>query len=220
MGAVDYARQQAGVSVVSMSWGSGEFPSETSLDSHFTSANGQGITFIASSGDAPGVSYPSVSPNVLAIGGTSLYLNNNNSYKFESAWSSSGGGVSQYESKPSYQVYIGGSKRAVADAAYDADQSTGVYVYDTTGGGGWYMVGGTSAGSPQWASLLAIANEGRFWSNSLGTLDGPTQTLPAIEDFLPLSDFHVIGGGYNTQTGWGTPVANKMINDLLTNQYV
>ncbi|HKM53210.1 MAG TPA: hypothetical protein VJY33_07330, partial [Isosphaeraceae bacterium] len=55
--------------------------------------------------------------------------------------------------------------------------------------------------------------------NGLGTLDGPSQTLPAIEEFLPRSDFHIIGGHRNNQTGWGTPVANLMINDLTTNTY-
>jgi subtilase family serine protease len=217
-GAVDYARRQSGVGVVSMSWGRGEFSGETSYDGYFTSQNGQGITFIASSGDFPGVQYPSGSPNVLAIGGTSLYLNGN-SYNSESIWGSSGGGVSAYEPKPSYQVYISGSMRAVPDAAYDADPNTGFYVYDRTGGSGWYAVGGTSAGAPQWAALIAIANEGRAW-NGLGTLNGPTQTLPAVEEYLPLSDFHFIGGHYNTQTGWGTPVANKMIYDLTSNTYV
>jgi subtilase family serine protease len=209
MGAVDYARRQAGVSVVSMSWGAGEFSGESYYDSYFTSQNGQGITFIASSGDTPGTEYPSVSPNVLAIGGTTLNLNSDNSYSYETAWSGSGGGVTAYD-----------SKSQVPDAAYDADPNTGFYVYNTTYGTGWSEVGGTSAGAPQWAAMIAIANEGRLWSNYLGTLDGPTQTLPAVDAYLPLSDFHVIGGTYNTQTGWGTPVANKMINDLLTNQYV
>jgi subtilase family serine protease len=219
MGAVDYARRQAGVGVVSMSWGGGEFAGETSLDSYFTSRNGQGITFTAASGDSPGVLFPSASPNVLAIGGTSLNLNTNNSYNSESIWGSSGGRISAYESKPWYQVYVSGVMRAAPDAAYDANPYTGFSVYDTTGGGGWYEVGGTSAGAPQWAALIAIADQGRAW-NGLGTLDGPSQTLPAVEDFLPLSDFHVIGGGYNTQSGWGTPVANKLIPDLTTNTYV
>jgi subtilase family serine protease len=218
--AVDYARTQPGVSVVSMSWGGPEFNGETSYDGYFTSLNGQGITFIASSGDYPGVQYPSASPNVLAIGGTSLYLNGN-SYNGESIWAPTGGGVSAYEPAPFYQLYLGGSmgwRRAVPDAAYDADPNTGFWVYDTTGGNGWYAVGGTSAGAPQWAALIAIANQGRA-GNGLGTLDGQYQTLPAIEEFLPRSDFHIIGGSRNNQTGWGTPVANLMINDLTTNTY-
>src|SRR5262249_53291884 len=57
--AVDYARIQPDVSVVSMSWGSGEFPSETSYDTHFNTPSGHGgVTFVASSGDSGTMSYP------------------------------------------------------------------------------------------------------------------------------------------------------------------
>ena len=75
--AVQTAAGLPGVSVVSMSWGGGEMPSETSFDSAFTTPSGHpGVTFIASSGDqgAP-PSYPSVSPNVLSVGGTTLRVN-------------------------------------------------------------------------------------------------------------------------------------------------
>ena len=55
---------------------------ETTYDSYFTTPSGHiGITFLASTGDsgAPG-EYPAFSPNVVAVGGTSLYLNTDNSY--------------------------------------------------------------------------------------------------------------------------------------------
>ena len=58
-----------GVSAVSMSWGMSEFPDETAYDSDFTAP---GVTFIASSGDSGTVEWPSSSPDVLAVGGTSL----------------------------------------------------------------------------------------------------------------------------------------------------
>ena len=64
-----------GVSVVSMSFGSSEFASEQSFDGDFTTPSGhQGVTFVASTGDSgsPG-EYPACSPNVMAVGGTSLY---------------------------------------------------------------------------------------------------------------------------------------------------
>src|SRR5262245_57084772 len=70
--AVDYARRQPGVSVISMSFGSGEYSSETDLDSLFTTVAGHGgVTFVAASGDSgsPPI-YPAVSTNVVAIGGT------------------------------------------------------------------------------------------------------------------------------------------------------
>ena len=72
MTAVNTASTTPGVAVVSMSWGFSEFPNETSDDSAFTTT---GITYIAASGDTPGVDYPAASPNVLAVGGTTLNLN-------------------------------------------------------------------------------------------------------------------------------------------------
>ncbi|HKM56712.1 MAG TPA: S53 family peptidase, partial [Isosphaeraceae bacterium] len=224
-GAVDYARKQPGVSVVSMSWDRPEFLGETSDDGYFTSQNGQGITFIASSGDSPGVQYPSASPNVLAIGGTSLSLIVN-SYNGESIWASTGGGVSADEPAPIYQGYLGGSmgwKRAVPDAAYDADPNTGFWVYDTTGGNGWYADGGTSAGAPQWSAIIAIANQGRALYG-LPTLNGPSQTLPLLYSASSL-DFNDItsgsnkgysaGPGYDMVTGLGSPKADFVVYSLI-----
>ncbi len=72
--AVDTAASYPGVSVVSMSWGSSEFSSESSYDSHFTTPAGHpGVTFVASSGDSGGVvEWPAASPKVLSVGGTTL----------------------------------------------------------------------------------------------------------------------------------------------------
>ena len=74
MAGVDYARSRSDVVAVSMSWGGAEFSDETSLDSHFTSS-GNKITFFASSGDnGAGASWPAASPNVVAVGGTHINL--------------------------------------------------------------------------------------------------------------------------------------------------
>src|SRR5205807_8802787 len=78
--AVNWARQQAGVSAISMSWGSDDNASFASYDQNLsnkylvTPAGHAGITFVASSGDSGVPSFPSTSPNVLAVGGTDLYL--------------------------------------------------------------------------------------------------------------------------------------------------
>ena len=64
LAAVDYARRQPGVSVVSMSWGTSEFSQETQLDAYFTSPAGhQGVSFVTAAGDtgAP-ASWPATSP--------------------------------------------------------------------------------------------------------------------------------------------------------------
>ena len=163
--ATAYAATQPGVSVVSMSWGFQEFSGETaaSYTVDFSTPSGHAnVAFVAASGDdgaAFGGSFPAISPNVLAVGGTSLTISGD-SYERESAWSGSGGGTSAYFSKPAYQTAYSGTQRAFPDVAYDADPNTGVFVYDTYEGG-LGEVGGTSDASPQWAALIALADQGR-----------------------------------------------------------
>ncbi len=225
--AVDTAANYSGVTVVSMSWGSSEFSSESSYDSNFTTPNGHtGVAFVASSGDSGGVvEWPAASPNVLSVGGTTLSLNSDNTWKSETAWSGSGGGVSLYEPSPGYQSGMGYSRRATPDVSYDADPNTGVYIYDSYGYGGVMGVGGTSAGSPQWAALVAIADQVAGQN-----LDGPSQTLPAIYDAAHTaysSNFHDItsgsagrnhaGTGFDLVTGWGSPNADSIVPAIASN---
>ena len=152
MAAVKTAAAYSGVSVVSMSWGGSEFSGETSYDSYFTTPSGHAnVTFLAATGDsgAPG-DYPAFSPNVVAVGGTSLYLNADNSYDYETAWSwnstynwGTGGGASTQEKEPSYQDSLPGQPfggRETPDVSFVADPLTGVAVYDSYDESG--MVGG------------------------------------------------------------------------------
>jgi hypothetical protein len=225
--AVSTAAHTTGVSVVSMSWSGGEWSGETSTDSYFTTPTGhQGVTFLASTGDNGTPSgYPALSPNVVAVGGTTLSIDSSGNYLGESAWSGSGGGISAVESQPSYQVgNVNGASttnRAVPDVAMDADPNSGVFVLDSFSGG-WFQVGGTSLSSPMFAGLVAIADQGRALQGE-SSLDGATQTLPALYG-LPESDFHDIttGGngtynatpGYDLVTGRGTPIANLLVPAL------
>jgi hypothetical protein len=227
--AVDFAARQPGVAVVSMSFGRGEGSGDTGLNGHFVTPSGHpGVTFVAASGDSGTVSYPAASPNVLAVGGTNVYLDANNNITSETAWSGSGGGYSQYEGLPSYQVGVvppGTTRRANPDVAYDA--GIGFSIYDSYNNGTatpWSNVGGTSAGAPQWAALVAITDQGRAQYGQ-GSLDGPTQLLPAIYA-LPASDFNDVttgsnlggstaGPGYDRVTGRGTPRANPVVLDLV-----
>lgn len=160
--AINYARFRSDVVAISMSWGGGEFSSEGSYEGFFVSP--YGATFFASSGDSGhGVSWPAVSANVVSVGGTRLNQNSNGAVVSETAWAGSGGGISAYLNMPSYQTQYkitgGTNKRAVPDVSYDADPATGFSVYDSFGYGGrsgWFIVGGTSAGAPQWAAIKAI----------------------------------------------------------------
>ncbi len=184
LNAVNSARNTEGVVAVSMSWGFNETQNESSFDSYFTTPVGhQGVTFIAASGDNGVVEYPSASPNVLSVGGTSLNLTSTGTYGSETAWPDSGGGYSSFEYEPSYQATVQTTAlRSTPDVAFDADPNTGVEVYSTAPGaasGAWQVVGGTSLGSPSWAGIIAIVDQGRALAGQ-GSLDGPTQTLPAL----------------------------------------
>jgi subtilase family serine protease len=220
-----------------MSWGGGEPSNESSLDnSYFTTPAGHtGVTFFASSGDQSTIGFPATSSHVVAVGGTSLSVSGAGSYVSESAWGSSGGGLSQYESQPSYQAGLvisngaqtisAGGKRAGPDVASDADPNTGVAVYGSYGFGGWAQVGGTSAGSPVWAGLMAVIDQGRV-DAGLTSMDGFTQTLPALYA-LPSGDFHDVttgsngiysaGTGFDLVTGRGTPIASLLVPALANN---
>jgi subtilase family serine protease len=246
---VDFARNYPGVSVVSMSWGvasigDGTFTrlSETDLDYHFTTPTGHTpVTFVASTGDDGYLNYaqyPAASPNVLAVGGTTLTMyvqpvatlsgtsstitkvsgpgNGPMTYDTETGWSGSGGGISIEEPKPAYQGRTGYSMRTVPDVAYDADYN---WIFDSNNFG-WTQWGGTSAGAPQWAALIALANQGRAQL-------GQAPLAHAIADLyqVPYSDYHDITSGndgfyqaapgYDLVTGNGTPVANMLVNDLI-----
>jgi hypothetical protein len=225
--AINTARETPGVSVVSMSWGEDDTAQENAYDANFTS---RGITYIASSGDSPGVEWPAVSPNVLAVGGTALHLNSAGGYGSESGWADSGGGLSTNEPEPSYQDSVQATgERSTPDVAFDADPNTGVSVYviapnSSSGQGRWEIVGGTSLGAPAWAGIIAIVNQGRALAG-LSSLTGSTQTLPMLYS-LPASDFNKVPPNqsgntgpstpiYNTQTGLGTPKGAALVNALV-----
>jgi len=225
LAAVDFAVFR-GASVVSMSWGGGEFSNETFYDSHFTAA---GVTFTASSGDSGnGAEYPAASPFVVSVGGTTLNVDAAGNYIGETAWSGSGGGQSAYEVEPLYQASYPipndpNGKHGIPDVAYDADPATGFPVYDTVryqGRAGWFQVGGTSAGSPQWAALFAIVNSMRAAAGKspISNADIAVYAVPAA-NFNDVSSgtngscgtLCTAGSGYDYVTGLGSPQANYVI---------
>jgi subtilase family serine protease len=218
---VDTARNSAGVTAVSMSWGGDESSADSANDDHFTTPSGHGsVTFLASSGDNGAysdtgstikiVGYPAVSPNVVGVGGTFLTTGTGGSYVSESGWSNgtssntqggSGGGISKYFGQPSYQAGVvtqSSTFRTVPDVAFDADPNSGASIYDTYDNGSstpWDQVGGTSLAAPMWAGVIAVANQGRAL-NGLGSLDGRADTLPKLYA-LPSTDFHDVTTGNN-----------------------
>jgi subtilase family serine protease len=214
LAAVNYATASpAGVppvKAVSMSWGGSEFSGENTYDSNFTSTSG--IVFFASSGDnGAGVIWPSSSSNVVGVGGTTLNVTSTGAVISETAWNDSGGGVSAYESQPVYQANYGltYAKRSTPDVSYDADPNTGVYVYDTYGESGWYDVGGTSAGAPQWAAIQAL---GKTCGNTNFYQDGSPSSY--FRDITSGSNGYPAGTGYDLVTGLGSPITTNFTTNV------
>jgi subtilase family serine protease len=241
--AVDYAKSRSDVVSVSMSWGGDEFASEASLDSHFAASSiNPSLTFFASSGDdGAGASWPAVAPNVVAVGGTSLALTSKGTLASEKAWTGSGGGVSSFESEPvfqtTYSIPRAGGKRAIPDVAFAADPQYGFSVYhapdtssiktSSSGTSGaaakssvitknWYVVGGTSAGAPQWAAIADLA----YASNdpvSLSKLYADKAATTYAKFFRDITSggngdcgyFCVARKHYDYVTGLGSPLTDK-----------
>jgi subtilase family serine protease len=224
---------QSGATVVSMSWGSPEFGSESAFDNIFL--NNPNVTFVTSSGDnGTGTQYPASSPYVLTVGGTSLSLDVFGNYSSEKAWSGSGGGVSLYEPWPTSQsglpIPSSNGKRGVPDVSYNGDPSTGFSVYCTASSSstlGWLISGGTSAGAPQWAGIVALANSslkrrlGSNFINLIYKLAHPT-TGKYSHDFHDITKgtnggcgyYCTTQSGYDYVTGLGSPKVANLVQDL------
>jgi subtilase family serine protease len=206
---------------------------EALYDSYLTTPPGhQGVTFVASTGDSGSLSseYPAFSPNVVAVGGTSLFLNANNSYGSETGWGGSGGGVSQFESEPGYQMGVQSSGfRSTPDVSFVADPNTGAWIvdsYNLPANNPYAIAGGTSLAAASWGGLFALVNQGRVVSGQPTLNSGrTTSTLDALYN-LPPNDFNritsVASGGlaastrYSLISGLGSPVANLLIPDLVS----
>lgn len=199
----------AGGGEVSMSWGSGEFAAETTYDTYFKTPK---VVYFASSGDSPGVEWPSASPYVVSAGGTSNSRNTTTGELIDqNAWQEAGGGLSAYESRPAFQngvKYVVGAARGTPDISSDSNPATGVWVFDSNAvpGPGWYIVGGTSVASPTWAGIVNAANS--FAANSQAenwTLyhSGYLTDITYGNCGVNMSDFTHYG--YDLCTGKGTP---------------
>jgi subtilase family serine protease len=153
-----------------MSWGGSETSGESSSDHYFTQS---GVVYFASSGDSPGVIYPSSSVDVISAGGTQVNRNSGGAYTNQTAWSDGGGGDSRYESRPSFQSAIQsivGTHRGTPDLAFDASGGSPVAVYNSNCNGGWLEVYGTSVASPSLAGIINRAGQFKTSSNAENTL--------------------------------------------------
>jgi subtilase family serine protease len=160
LAAVNYATQTLRVDIVSMSWGDMDHAAYTKQYASFNSSN---VCYCAASGDTYTVSWPSVLPNCIAVGGTSLLrCPSSTPNRIEYAWNGTGCGYSRTVPQPLYQQSIAGiahSYRATPDVSMIGDPNTSVYVVYK---GIWSGVGGTSASTPLFAGMLSLANQQRL----------------------------------------------------------
>lgn len=204
-----------GAKFVSMSWGSAESTSDASIDA--STFDQPGVAYVASSGDNGyygGIAYPSSSPHVLSVGGTSLVPDSSSRGWSETAWGHATGGAgavsgcSWYEAKPDFQSFIPSALcagRATADVSADADPSTGVAV---AAAGGWRIMGGTSASAPMIAAMYALAgapagdsHPETFPSSNASHLNDVTAGSTGTCGSLLCN----AGVGWDGPTGLGTP---------------
>ena len=225
--AVTFAATQPRVVAISMSWGNNEFSGETFFDNKFVTPSGhKGITFVTASGDSGAIpQYPANSPDVVAVGGTSLFLDFHGDYLRESGWAGSGGGISKYENQATYQSGIvtqSTTHRTTPDLAFDADPNTAVLYYDTYGGRGVSSTGGTSVAAPIMSGLAAVVDQGRAYLGGRSSYDG-RDFLNALYH-LPQSDLNDIvsgnngspaGPGYDLVTGRGTPIVDRFVSAMI-----
>jgi subtilase family serine protease len=215
----------------------------------FVQATLKRMTVLASSGDQgaaqptcdnssffKAASTPASDPFVTGVGGTLLDADGlTGAYHSETTWNepdfqaAGGGGVSVVYRRPVYQVGHRLSGRGVPDVAYNAGINSGVLAVWSTSGQGANLVfrfGGTSAGSPQWAGLVALADQKRH--GRIGFMN-PTLYATQLSHRVYSSVFHDVttgdntyhgdvtvpgfaaGSGYDLATGLGTPMANHLV---------
>jgi subtilase family serine protease len=220
--AEESAATTLGAHYISNSWGGSESSTDLTYDTEYFGVSG--VVYTASAGDSAysgGVIYPSTSPHVVGVGGTSLSTASNSRGYTESVWETSssegtGSGCSSNEPQPSWQAAVSVIKAACSfktdnDVAADADPNTGAAVYDTTNGnGGWNEVGGTSESSPMIAAVFALAgNNGNGGENAADSIYTHTGNLYDVTSgsngSCSPSILCTAATGWDGPTGWGTP---------------
>jgi kumamolisin len=235
---------QRNPSVISISWGGPESAwSQQSLNAFNTlleNAATLGVTVCVAAGDNGStdgatdglqhVDFPASSPFALACGGTKLTAANGK-YVSEVVWNeiasqegSTGGGVSDFFPKPSFQDTVNVPKsvnpgnfvgRGVPDVAGDADPVSG---YDVYVDGQATVIGGTSAVAPLWAGLTACINQ--LLGKKVGELNSLlyAQVGPANGTFHDITKgdngAYSATAGWDACTGWGTPVGTAIVAAL------
>ena len=193
----------------------------------------------------PTVNFPSSSPDVVSVGGTEIPVPQPalESYNPEQNWNdgfgAGGGGYSTVFGEPYYQAGIPDPTppdpntvptRGLPDVSYNAALISSILIYesfDPTAPPGWVPIGGTSAATPQWAAIDAIANSA---DGPLGFLTprlyqiyaNKAEYASAFHDILATNNSFDGVSGYSAGAGWdatsgiGTPDVNNLVQALRT----
>jgi subtilase family serine protease len=231
--------------IVSVSFGLCEPLSSATVtevfDGLYTMANLQGQTVVVAAGDSgstdcapdtPAVAVSSLasSPHAIGIGGTTLDAGFDQDgvatgWMSERVWSDTsgagGGGLSRIFARPIYQLGLGFAARALPDVSLAASALTPGYAMIESGEA--IAVGGTSAGAPVFASLLALANE-RAGRTGLGQLLPTLYRLgqesfagarPAVfHDIVDGNNGFPAGPGFDLASGLGSPIADRLVEGI------
>lgn len=193
-------------------------------------AQGQSVFNASGDGDAytGDIPFPSDSAYLTSVGGTTLTTDASGGYASEKVWNwgngvGSSGGVSTFYSIPPWQVgfdtpnnFASATLRNIPDVALTADN-----IFIVADNGAQETVGGTSAASPLWAAVTALANEQATagCGTSIGFLNpiiyglgkgsaynGAMHDITTGDNFSPGSpDRFAAVVGYDLATGWGSP---------------
>jgi hypothetical protein len=224
---------------VSCSW-SGGGPDAAS-EQIFLQMAAQGQSFFCAAGDIGAytnvIPFPSSSPNVTEVGGTTLITDTNQNWVAETVWnrgdgSAGGGGIDLSVELPLWQMGVamtnGGSPvwRDIPDVALTAED-----IYVLVNGQG-NRAGGTSCAAPLWAAFTALINQQAellgappvgFLNPALYALCRGTNYPALFHDIVSGSNTNLInptnyyaGPGYDLCTGWGTPMGTNLIYALAT----
>jgi len=249
-------------SVISQSFGATENTFKTTksllaLRSAFKLAAKNHVTVLAASGDTGSTDYkangadlfpfqvnswPSSDPLVTSVGGTQLNLNDaGNRLSPDIVWNdgsgAGGGGLSRIFGRPAYQAAVSavvGARRGTPDISLSAAVDGGVWVYSSYAGAAspYHVIGGTSAATPEFAGIVALANQsagkplGRL-NPLLYSLTGDTGIVDVTRGDNDIGTFrnsdglthHVpgftAGAGYDLASGLGTVDAAKLVPALV-----
>jgi subtilase family serine protease len=206
----------------------------------FVDARNAGITVFVSSGDFGGnnlasfvnASFPASDPLVTSVGGTNLFMSDNGTYGSEYVWNDSDASTCPFGCTAGVFGATGGAPslifpgRSTSDVGYNASVYTAVLTFISFPGvsPGFYFTGGTSEGAPQWAGIVADADQAA--GHALGYIDPTLAKIAASSRYR--TDFHDVtfgqnglfgpgepaGVGYDMPTGYGTPDVANLLRDL------